>query len=87
LDKDWFSKISVDSDQSEQLVKLLDSIVIKLEGGTDLDLKVLDEAEIAVKEFEKKKSEAAKIDTPKRKSSDEKYVHWFSSKLKLIVFV
>lgn len=71
LEKDWFSKISVDSDQSEQLVKLLDSMVIKLEGGTDLDLKVLDEVEIAVKEMEKKKSEPAKIENSKRKSEEK----------------
>jgi hypothetical protein len=71
LEKDWFSKISVDSDQSEQLVKLLDSMVIKLEGGTDLDLKVLDEVEIAVKEMEKKKTEAAKIENTKRKSEEK----------------
>lgn len=35
--------ISVDADQSDQLLKLLDSVVIKLEGGTDLDLQVLDQ--------------------------------------------
>merc|ERR1712136_641420 len=35
-------ELSVDADQSEKLVKLLDAVVIKLEGGTDLDLQVLD---------------------------------------------
>ncbi|KAK8373275.1 hypothetical protein O3P69_020337 [Scylla paramamosain] len=35
--------ISVDADQSDLLLKLLDSVVIKLEGGTDLDLQVLDQ--------------------------------------------
>ncbi|KAK7086724.1 hypothetical protein SK128_028093 [Halocaridina rubra] len=34
---------TVDADQSDQLLKLLDSVVIKLEGGTDLDLQVLDQ--------------------------------------------
>ena len=33
----------MDADQSEELLKLLDSVVIKLEGGTDLDLQVLDQ--------------------------------------------
>ena len=37
-----FDELSVDADQSEKLVKLLDAVVIKLEGGTDLDLQVLD---------------------------------------------
>lgn len=35
--------ITVDADQSDQLLKLLDSVVIKLEGGTDFDLQVLDQ--------------------------------------------
>lgn len=37
-----FDQLSVDADQSERLVKLLDAVVIKLEGGTDQDLLVLD---------------------------------------------
>lgn len=36
-------KVSVDTNQSDQLLKLLDTVVIKLEGGTDDDLAVLDE--------------------------------------------
>lgn len=36
-------RVSVDADQSEQLMKLLDAVVIRLEGGTDLDLTILDE--------------------------------------------
>ncbi len=39
-----FDQLSVDADQSERLVKLLDAVVIKLEGGTDLDLQVLESA-------------------------------------------
>jgi len=35
--------ITVDADQSDQLLKLLDSVVIKLEGGSDFDLQVLDQ--------------------------------------------
>lgn len=34
---------SVDTTQTEKLLRLLDTVVIKLEGGTDDDLKVLDE--------------------------------------------
>lgn len=34
---------SVDTTQTEKLLRLLDTVVIKLEGGTDADLKVLDE--------------------------------------------
>lgn len=34
--------VSVDADNPDPLVYLLDSVVIKLEGGTDFDLTVLD---------------------------------------------
>lgn len=35
--------VNVDTNQSDKLLRLLDTVVIKLEGGTDEDLKVLDE--------------------------------------------
>lgn len=35
--------VNVDTTQSEKLLRLLDTVVIKLEGGTEEDLKVLDE--------------------------------------------
>nr|SVE75055.1 EOG090X04A7 [Daphnia dolichocephala] len=38
----YFDQVTIDADQSEKLVKLLDTVVIKLEGGTELDLQVLD---------------------------------------------
>ncbi|XP_049960125.1 serrate RNA effector molecule homolog isoform X6 [Schistocerca serialis cubense] len=43
LDNGRLDKVSVDADQSEQLIRLLDAVVIRLEGGTDFDLQVLDE--------------------------------------------
>lgn len=35
----------MDAENTEPLIHLLDSVVIKLEGGTDFDLTVLDPAE------------------------------------------
>lgn len=35
-------KVSVDADQADTLLRLLDAVVIKLEGGTEEDLQVLD---------------------------------------------
>ena len=35
-----FDKVMADNDQSDAVVKLLDSVVILLEGGTDFDLQV-----------------------------------------------
>ncbi len=42
LESGRFDKLTIDADQSDKLVKLLDAFVIKLEGGTDLDLEVLE---------------------------------------------
>ncbi|CAL8103670.1 unnamed protein product [Calicophoron daubneyi] len=44
-EKGFFENQSVQMDNSENLIKLMDSVVIKLEGGLDDDLKVLDEDE------------------------------------------
>ena len=35
-----FESVYVDNDQADSIVKLLDSVVILLEGGTDFDLQV-----------------------------------------------
>ena len=40
MDEDKLNTISIDGDQSDTLVKLLDSVVIYLEGGSELDLQV-----------------------------------------------
>ncbi|GIY28611.1 hypothetical protein CEXT_239862 [Caerostris extrusa] len=42
-EKDWVDNVSIDQENTEQIIKFLDAVVIKAEGGTDLDLKVLDE--------------------------------------------
>lgn len=43
MEHNRLDKVSVDADQSEQLIRLLDAVVIRLEGGTDYDLLALDE--------------------------------------------
>lgn len=43
LNNGRLEKVSVDAEQQEQLIKVLDAAVIRLEGGNELDLKVLDE--------------------------------------------
>lgn len=42
LEKKETDKVSVDADQTDALLRLLDMVVIKLEGGTEDDLKILD---------------------------------------------
>jgi len=38
--KEKFNRVSIDGDQSEHLIKVLDSVVIMLEGGSEADLQV-----------------------------------------------
>lgn len=42
LQVEEIDKVSVDADQADGLLHLLDAVVIKLEGGTEEDLQVLD---------------------------------------------
>lgn len=42
LDVGEIDKVSIDADQADGLLHLLDAVVIKLEGGTEEDLQVLD---------------------------------------------
>lgn len=48
------TNVTVDTTQTEKLLRLLDTVVIRLEGGTDEDLKVLDEKPVEPKLFEQK---------------------------------
>lgn len=43
LNNQWIDSVSVDVEKANQIIRLLDAAVIKLEGGTDFDLKALDE--------------------------------------------
>ena len=42
LEAGWIDNVSIDVEKNVQIVRLLDAAVIKLEGGTDLDLESLD---------------------------------------------
>jgi len=43
MDQGMFKELTLDGDKQDSLIKVLDSVVIKLEGGTDFDLTVLDQ--------------------------------------------
>ncbi|BET00364.1 Serrate RNA effector molecule homolog [Nesidiocoris tenuis] len=70
--------VRLDSDQGDAVVKLLDAVVIRLEGGTDLDLTVLDIAENASQEKAAKeaaeKAKEAKLKADKEKAEKEKAI-------------
>ncbi|KAJ6223773.1 hypothetical protein RDWZM_002318 [Blomia tropicalis] len=42
LDNQYFDGVSLDVDKADQIVRVLDAVVIKLEGGTDFDMTSLD---------------------------------------------
>ncbi|KAK5848046.1 hypothetical protein PBY51_005700 [Eleginops maclovinus] len=42
LDNSWLDSLTLDMEQAPAIIKLLDAAVIKMEGGTDLDLQVLE---------------------------------------------
>ncbi|XP_043932940.1 serrate RNA effector molecule homolog [Protopterus annectens] len=64
-----FDNVSLDIDKARPLVKLLDTAVIKLEGGTDIDLKILDQEE---EEEKQEKLEAAKREEARAAESEKK---------------
>lgn len=45
MEKGLVDGVRLDGDQSEALIKLMDCVVVRLEGGDDLDLKALDKPE------------------------------------------
>ncbi|KAL7016295.1 hypothetical protein ACKWTF_009992 [Chironomus riparius] len=54
LGKGDVTKVNVDTTNTEALIRLLDTVVIKLEGGCDDDLKVLDEKPIVINTIQPK---------------------------------
>uniref|UniRef100_A0A0K8SFX0 Serrate RNA effector molecule homolog n=2 Tax=Lygus hesperus TaxID=30085 RepID=A0A0K8SFX0_LYGHE len=70
LDSGRVDSVRLDSDQGDAVVKLLDAVVIRLEGGTDLDLTVLDLAENASNEKAAKEA-AEKAKEAKLKADKE----------------
>lgn len=42
MDNNWLDNVSLDMDHAPAIIKLLDAAVIKMEGGTDFDLQVLE---------------------------------------------
>lgn len=75
LVKGEIDKVSADTTNSDQLIRLLDTTVIKLEGGSDDDLKVLDEKPVVIlppaPKVEIEKKEVESMDAEKEKKPAE----------------
>merc|ERR1719189_1454550 len=69
MDEMKFNPISIDGDHSDSLVKLLDSVVIYLEGGSELDLQILEQE--AQEKAQEKKDEAAKEEKDTNKETTD----------------
>ncbi|XP_073510670.1 serrate RNA effector molecule homolog isoform X2 [Phyllobates terribilis] len=58
MENSWLNEILLDMEKAPSIIKLLDAAVIKMEGGTEVDLKILDEEEEQAKREAAKKEEA-----------------------------
>ncbi|XP_064408823.1 serrate RNA effector molecule homolog isoform X1 [Latimeria chalumnae] len=73
MDNTWFEAISLDIDKANNIIKTLDAAVIKMEGGTDYDLKILDQEEEEDKsdKLELLKKEDGRVLDNERKTADK----------------
>lgn len=79
MNKGDVASVHADTTNTDQLIRLLDTVVIKLEGGSDEDLKVLDEKPVViappvVKVDEEKKETESKVATESEKKPEEEKV-------------
>ncbi|KAI1898763.1 hypothetical protein AGOR_G00075720 [Albula goreensis] len=77
MDNSWFDNISLDIDRSTAIIKVLDAAVIKMEGGTDNDLRILEQP--SEEEEDKERTAAlgagpdpSKTDEPRSGDGDRK---------------
>ncbi|XP_077990042.1 serrate RNA effector molecule homolog [Glandiceps talaboti] len=78
FNKGWLDTFSVDIDKQDDIVKYLDAAVIKMEGGSNHDLKILDQPQSPVKTTSspfrrsRSESESQPDKTPDDKSTSQK---------------
>ncbi|XP_014897563.1 serrate RNA effector molecule homolog isoform X1 [Poecilia latipinna] len=66
MENGWFENVSLDIEQTPAIIKVLDAAVIKMEGGTDHDLRILDMPPEEEEEREKSTSVLAGGETQRR---------------------
>ncbi|TRY57262.1 hypothetical protein DNTS_003311, partial [Danionella cerebrum] len=66
MDNNWFETVSLDIERAQQITKILDAAVIKMEGGTENDLRILEQPSEEEEERERQVSGAAGAEPPKR---------------------
>uniref|UniRef100_A0A665WJ57 Serrate, RNA effector molecule n=1 Tax=Echeneis naucrates TaxID=173247 RepID=A0A665WJ57_ECHNA len=78
MESGWFDNVSLDIEQTPAIIKVLDAAVIKMEGGTDHDLRILDlpseeeeDREKSIPTLIEAEKETAKEEIRKRKRSGD----------------
>uniref|UniRef100_A0A8C9X2W7 Serrate RNA effector molecule homolog (Arabidopsis) n=1 Tax=Sander lucioperca TaxID=283035 RepID=A0A8C9X2W7_SANLU len=66
MENSWFDNVSLDIEHTPAIIKVLDAAVIKMEGGTDHDLRILDLSSEEEEEREKLASVSGGAEPPKR---------------------
>ncbi|XP_068456936.1 serrate RNA effector molecule homolog isoform X8 [Clinocottus analis] len=66
MENGWFDNVSLDIEQTPVIIKVLDAAVIKMEGGTDHDIRILDLPSEEEEEREKLASVPGAAEPPKR---------------------
>ncbi|XP_030043023.1 serrate RNA effector molecule homolog isoform X2 [Microcaecilia unicolor] len=69
MDNNWFDTLTLDIEKANAIVKLFDAAVIKMEGGTEHDMKILDMEE---EEEKQEKAEAGKKDEVRPPDGEKK---------------
>lgn len=69
-------KVSIDADQADVLLRLLDAVVIKLEGGTEEDLQILNvkPSKLMITKDIAKEKEEAKNKSVMEKKREKRYI-------------
>lgn len=69
-------KVSIDADQADVLLRLLDAVVIKLEGGTEEDLQILSvkPSKLMITKDIAKEKEEAKNKSAVEKKREKRYI-------------
>ncbi|KAG2468458.1 serrate RNA effector molecule homolog isoform X2 [Polypterus senegalus] len=71
MENGWFENISLDIDKATGILKVLDAAVIKMEGGTDHDLRILEQQ---TEEEEDKQEKVSSAVTDSQKKEEQKGV-------------
>ncbi|XP_033024917.1 serrate RNA effector molecule homolog [Lacerta agilis] len=69
MDNGWFENLQLEIDKANAIIKVLDAAVIKMEGGTEHDLKILDQEE---EEERQEKAEPGKKEENRLQELDRK---------------